>query len=225
MRILGHVGWILRSYLHDLCDHDIQAFITMMRIENQTFVVSLVWLFQCSKSSSYFLQLVANPSQWEWISEFQCLMFVILTMKSIICSNMKSIICLFNAKSIIAIFIRCTTSAPDGSSPRGYSRIFSSIGSKVLSSFIVTYTKQFEIPSLVDLYILSGARLALPMGVAPEAMVGFFEDDHRLKNSSTCICSIWLVCINPFISRCDIIDMTTYCVIWLEADRCTWVAW
>jgi hypothetical protein len=26
VRILGHVGWILRSYLHDLCDHGIQAF-------------------------------------------------------------------------------------------------------------------------------------------------------------------------------------------------------
>jgi hypothetical protein len=26
VRILGHAGWILRSYLHDLCDHDIQAF-------------------------------------------------------------------------------------------------------------------------------------------------------------------------------------------------------
>jgi hypothetical protein len=26
VRILGHAGRILRSYLHDLCDHDIQAF-------------------------------------------------------------------------------------------------------------------------------------------------------------------------------------------------------
>jgi hypothetical protein len=26
VRILGHVGKILRSYLHDLCDHGIQAF-------------------------------------------------------------------------------------------------------------------------------------------------------------------------------------------------------
>jgi hypothetical protein len=25
VRILGHVGRILRSYLHDLCDHGIQA--------------------------------------------------------------------------------------------------------------------------------------------------------------------------------------------------------
>jgi hypothetical protein len=25
VRILGHAGWILRSYLHDICDHGIQA--------------------------------------------------------------------------------------------------------------------------------------------------------------------------------------------------------
>jgi hypothetical protein len=30
-------------------------------------------------------------------------------------------------------------------------------------------------------YLSSGARPALPMEVAPEAMVGFFGGDHRLK--------------------------------------------
>jgi hypothetical protein len=72
------------------------------------------------------------------------------------------------------------------SSPRGYSQIFSSIGSKVYSSssssFVITCIKQFEIPFLFDLYISSGARPALPMGVALEAMVGFLGGDHRLKN-------------------------------------------
>jgi hypothetical protein len=48
--ILRHAGRILKYYLHDLCDHDIQAFIAMTRLENQTFVVSLVWLFQYPKS-------------------------------------------------------------------------------------------------------------------------------------------------------------------------------
>jgi hypothetical protein len=36
--ILGHAGQILRSYLHDLCDHGIQAFIMMTRPENQFFI-------------------------------------------------------------------------------------------------------------------------------------------------------------------------------------------
>jgi hypothetical protein len=30
-------------------------------------------------------------------------------------------------------------------------------------------------------FLSSGARPVLPMGVAPEAMVGFFGGDHRLK--------------------------------------------
>jgi hypothetical protein len=47
--------------------------------------------------------------------------------------------------------------------------------------FVITGIKQFEIPFLFYLYISSGARLALPMEVAPEAMVGFLGGDHRLK--------------------------------------------
>jgi hypothetical protein len=65
VRILGHAGWILRSYLHDLCNHGIQAFIAMTQLENQTFVVSLDWQFQYPKSSGCFLQLVTKPSRWE----------------------------------------------------------------------------------------------------------------------------------------------------------------
>jgi hypothetical protein len=45
----------------------------------------------------------------------------------------------------ISIFIGCTTSAPNESSPRGYSQIFSRIGSEVLSSFIMTCIKQLGI--------------------------------------------------------------------------------
>jgi hypothetical protein len=86
----------------------------------------------------------------------------------------------------IFIFIGCATSAPDGSSPQGYSRIFSSIGPKVysssfLSSFDMACIKQLLIPFLLDLYISSGARPALPMGVSPKAMVGVLGGDHRLK--------------------------------------------
>jgi hypothetical protein len=61
VRILGHAGRILRSYLHDLCDCDIQAFIATTRLEDHNFVVSLVWLFQYPKSSGCFLQLVEIP--------------------------------------------------------------------------------------------------------------------------------------------------------------------
>jgi hypothetical protein len=61
VRILGHAGWILRSYLHDLCDRDIQAFIAMTRLEDHNFVVSHVWLFQYPKSLGCFLQLVEIP--------------------------------------------------------------------------------------------------------------------------------------------------------------------
>jgi hypothetical protein len=39
----------------------------------------------------------------------------------------------------------------------------------------MTYIKQLLIPFLLDLYISLGARPALPMGVAPEAMVGYLE--------------------------------------------------
>jgi hypothetical protein len=51
VRILGHAGRILRSYLHDFYDHGIQAYIAMTKLENHTFTLSLVWLFQILKSS------------------------------------------------------------------------------------------------------------------------------------------------------------------------------
>jgi hypothetical protein len=69
---------------------------------------------------------------------------------------------------MFSIVIGCTTSAPDGSSPRGYSRkLFSSIGSSILSS---------HLPISVILALISlGARLALPMRVAPEAIRGCLQ--------------------------------------------------
>jgi hypothetical protein len=44
-----------------------------------------------------------------------------------------------NKLSIFSIIIGCTTSALDGSSPRGYSRKFSNIGSKILPSFLFSF--------------------------------------------------------------------------------------
>jgi hypothetical protein len=59
------------------------------------------------------------------------------------------------------------TSAPDGSSPRGYSRKHVlSIGSVNFPSFICHIAAR--------LIISSGARPTLPMEVAPEAIVEYF---------------------------------------------------
>jgi hypothetical protein len=118
-------------------NHGIQAFIMTTRLENHNFVVSLVWLFQYPKSSGCFLRLVVNPSRWEWIGKYQCLMLIRLTMKSIICSNVCSIISLLACKVDNFNFVGCTTSAPDGSSPRGYSQKILGIGSKVLAPCFV----------------------------------------------------------------------------------------
>jgi hypothetical protein len=65
-------------------------------------------------------QLVVISFWWEWNIEFI----------SRVCHQWWSRFLLLHW-SDISIFIRCVTSAPNGSSPRGYSQIFySSIGSK-----------------------------------------------------------------------------------------------
>jgi hypothetical protein len=50
---------------------------------------------------------------------------------------------------------------------------FLSIGSKFYSSFNMTCIKQFLTHFLLKFDVSSIARPALPMGVAPEAMVGY----------------------------------------------------
>jgi hypothetical protein len=65
-------------------------------------------------------------------------------------------------------FVGCATSAPDGSSLRGYSRKnISSIGSSKFSFFHPSRSSIF-------LIISSGARPALPMVVASKAIVEYF---------------------------------------------------
>jgi hypothetical protein len=63
-------------------------------------------------------------------------------------------------------FIGCATSAPDGSSPRGYGRIL-----------VVDHRLEISLLLLLEFFFkivnLSGARPALPMGVAPESMFGY----------------------------------------------------
>jgi hypothetical protein len=64
-------------------------------------------------------------------------------------------------------FVGCTTSAPDGSSPEAIVEKKSSIGSSKFSLFHPSRSCLF-------LIISSGARPALPMVVAPEAIVEYF---------------------------------------------------
>jgi hypothetical protein len=71
-------------------------------------------------------------------------------------------------------FIGCATSAPDESTPEAIVEFFySSIGSKFLRVHLESSTC-VEIFFLV-IGFLSGARPALPMGVAPEAMMGCLQ--------------------------------------------------
>jgi hypothetical protein len=75
------------------------------------------------------------------------------------------------------------------------------------SFFFITCIKKFEISFLFDLYISSGARPALPMGVAPEAMVGFFGGDHRLKNFFE-LYSFNLACMYKFLHTRSMMSLT-----------------
>jgi hypothetical protein len=67
-----------------------------------------------------------------------------------------------------SIIIGCTTSAPDISSPRGYGRVL-----------VANHRLQFLLLLSVDFFLktafLSGARPALLMGVAPEAITEIFR--------------------------------------------------
>jgi hypothetical protein len=86
-------------------------------------------------------------------------------------------------------FVGCATSAPDGSSPRDYSRkVFSSIGTSKLFSLHPSRSCLFCV------IISSGAHLALPMIVAPEAIVNFFFG-YRLKDKCS-FTALWYHLLN-----------------------------
>jgi hypothetical protein len=76
--------------------------------------------------------------------------------------------------------------------------IDSNIFTPCLSHIIMSYIK------FIFFSFLSGARLALSMLVAPEAMVGFLGDGHSLRSFFSFILST-LLCM------CDVIDMVTCC--------------
>jgi hypothetical protein len=76
-----------------------------------------------------------------------------------------------NALSITLVtcrFVGCVTSAPDGSSPRGYTRkTFLGIDSKIFPRVVISCIKN------IFFFISSGMLVTLPIEVAPEAMDGF----------------------------------------------------
>jgi hypothetical protein len=53
------------------------------------------------------------------------------------CCRRKVVNYAFGFSSMLPIIIGCTTSAPDGSSPRGYSQIFSGIGPKYIYCHLI----------------------------------------------------------------------------------------
>jgi hypothetical protein len=121
VRILGHAGRILRSFLHDICDHGIQACYHGRRGLRIHFLSRALF--------GYFNAKIFGLL-WSTSHKFEVIVWCLPPMmKSSFYSCKKSNI--FN-------FIGCATSAPDGSSPRGYSWIFySSIGLVVSSSSIL----------------------------------------------------------------------------------------
>jgi hypothetical protein len=94
-----------------------------------------------------------------------------------------------------SIFIGCATSAPDGSSPQGYGRIFySSIGSIFSSSsiFQCNFAKYYWSPN----------------GSIPRSYNGVLAVDYRLKESF----DFYLVDISCMErKKYGVIDMTTRC--------------
>jgi hypothetical protein len=63
----------------------------------------------------------------------------------------------FDFYSTLSAVIGCTTSAPDGSSPRGYSQIFSGIGSKYIVFSSASYV----------ILVLIGFASSAPNGISP----------------------------------------------------------
>jgi hypothetical protein len=126
-------------------NHDIQV---LSRWRNSRIVCrSLVWLFQCTKYLGYSTLISKNPTP----------------------DGSNDASWSFSHLLLCSIQDGCAPSAPDGSSPRGYNRksLISSIGSNILCLLLIIRSKLYMI-------ISSGACLALPMVVAPEAIVKYF---------------------------------------------------
>jgi hypothetical protein len=111
VRILGHAGWILRSYLHDLCDHGIQACYCGGRGLRIKFLSRA--LFGCFSARNHRVAFSTSRESLSMVVKLRVYYLVFATDDEV---NFYSYI-----GADISIFIGCATSAPDGSSPRDYS--------------------------------------------------------------------------------------------------------
>jgi hypothetical protein len=128
-------------------NHGIQV---LSRWRNSRIVYrSLVWLFQCTKYSGYSTLSNKNslPMGVMMVPEVSLAFISIVFMKR---------------------HHRVRASAPDGSSPRGYSW-------KKIEYRLKYIVPTFNHQNVALLIISSGARSALPMVVAPEAIVKYFR--------------------------------------------------
>jgi hypothetical protein len=100
---------------------------------------------------------------------------------------------------IICNFIGCATSAPDGSSPRGYSQFFLfGYRLKNISSFAILVSP-YPTKKLF-LFISSSRRSMLLIRVAPEAMDGFLGNNHSLRSF------LGLIILSTLFDIRDVID-------------------
>jgi hypothetical protein len=134
VRIPGHTGWILGSYLYDMFQSWHSSFVAMMQLKNHTLQPCLtVGIYEIFKL--FFLTLIIAPDgSNQSLFHRQCSRSSLLMKCRRFCLNHLStswfFIIGFNSPSFFCrlLSIGCTTSAPDGSSPRGYIRICSGIG-------------------------------------------------------------------------------------------------
>jgi hypothetical protein len=163
VRILGHEGWILMSYFHDICNHGIQTCyrgghglrINIFRVPCLVLIVP--------KIVGDFLQFLTDLSRWEW--NVECIVWCLPP-------KMESTFYFF-----VVVENFATSSArlvlPMGVAPE-----------TILEFYLFEYRLKFSCTSFVILFLykmilpyifLSGARPALSMGVALEAMMGCLQ--------------------------------------------------
>jgi hypothetical protein len=159
VRIPGHTGRILGSYLRDIFQPWHSSFVAMMQLENHmsqpcltVLTCQIFGLFHFNWYDS--LPMVVAISSKSLLHPFlHCSLWNIVgcvpsaldgssprgySRKNLFSSIGWKTACLLSCHEIITWLnniVGCTPSAPDGSSPRGYSRIFSGIDSKNDSFF------------------------------------------------------------------------------------------
>jgi hypothetical protein len=171
-------------------NHDIRV-LSRWRNSRIMFLVtfSLVWLFQCQKYSGCKTLTSIDP-----------LPMVVTVMNS---KYLKFIFSAFFVSLGIWNFVGCTTSAPDRSSPRGYSRkkLCLSIDSKIFAPCF----PRIVISCIKFLFFSSGMRSTLPIEVAPKAMGGFLRNNHSLRSF------LWLIILSTLLGIRDVIDIVILC--------------